>query len=224
MIRIESEKAFGFYLAVETMHKRMDNPKDRFCKPKKMYNAFSFNNEIKMLDESYSIYQEDIEILKKMIKASNGKCSLLNFIHVSVDITATREWWHEFNIASDKLRVFNWHNIGYKEEFTKSDFDKDYKDDDSPDNIIDVLNWALKRYHSKDCKLDEKNELLIYINDIMPNNYIESKYVEMDYSALLQIHRCYRKSNMNEWQTFTKWIEDLPYMKEFLGAIYEEER
>ena len=63
---------------------------------------------------------------------------------------------------------------------------------------------------------------------LLPSSFNQMRTIDLDYETLYSIYHQRRNHKLDEWVEFCKWIETLPYMKEFLGLdkqtkIKEEE-
>ena len=78
--------------------------------------------------------------------------------------------------------------------------------------MIDTLNDAREMY------LETRNkDYLWQIVQLLPFSYNQMRTIDLDYETLFSIYGQRKDSNLDEWKDFCKWIETLPYMKEFLG-------
>ena len=52
---------------------------------------------------------------------------------------------------------------------------------------------------------------------LLPSSFNQMRTIDLDYETLYSIYHQRRNHKLDEWVEFCKWIETLPYMKEFLG-------
>ena len=51
---------------------------------------------------------------------------------------------------------------------------------------------------------------------LLPSSFNQMRTIDLDYETLYSIYHQRRNHKLDEWREFCKWIETLPYMKEFL--------
>ena len=59
------------------------------------------------------------------------------------------------------------------------------------------------------------------IIQLLPSSFNQMRTIDLDYETLFSIYHQRKCHKFDEWREFCKWIETLPYMKEFLG-LYEQ--
>ena len=70
----------------------------------------------------------------------------------------------------------------------------------------------------RDIYLETKEKkYFIAIRQLLPMSYLYFSTFDLNYETLFNIYFQRRNHKLNEWREFCKWIETLPYMKEFLG-------
>lgn len=124
------------------------------------------------------------------------------------------------------------HKIAEK-EFTLEDFSIDHipnridsgvwinEDDfDGPSYPRDVLFDTV-------CMLNKCREKYIETKDkkywwqmiqLLPSSYNQTRNVMMNYEVLANIYKSRKDHKLDEWRSFCKWIEDLPYLELITGG------
>ena len=59
---------------------------------------------------------------------------------------------------------------------------------------------------------------------LLPSSFNQMRTIDLNYETLLSIYRQRKGHKLDEWREFCKWIETLPYMKEFLGFDEQVEK
>ena len=143
-------------------------------------------------------------------------------------MTAPLYWWREakvYNINTTPNDHFPTETV-LEKEFTVNDFSREHLDelptnalpksgfqfDRFLEGVIDTLNDAREMY------LETRNkDYLWQIVQLLPFSYNQMRTIDLDYETLFSIYGQRKDSKLDEWRDFCKWIETLPYMKEFLG-------
>ena len=58
---------------------------------------------------------------------------------------------------------------------------------------------------------------------LIPQSSHYLRTVDLNYETLLSIYHQRKNHKLDEWREFCKWIETLPYMKEFLDLDKQTE-
>ena len=168
--------------------------------------------------ESLLIGENDLKLARNLIKAGNEHCKFLRQIQVWADFDMPLYWWSEFdtykfntkNSCSTMHKLFN-----AKEEISIDNFVYSVEDKNTLNFIIKELNSLRRMY------LETKNfDYVIRGKRLLPTSFKQKRTVNTNYAELINIY--YQRKNhrlKEEWQdVFCTWVEELPYMKEFLEA------
>lgn len=156
-------------------------------------------------------------------------------IPVWVTINAPLYWWKEFDtykVGTVCNSCSTMHKIHAK-EFELEDFshEKLIKDEDltsyggewlTPLHIlqitIDTLNGAREEF----IKTKEKKywEQMI---QLLPTSYNQKRTILLNYEVLVNIYQWRRNHKLDEWHTFCRWIEELPYSELITGKVESDE-
>lgn len=229
MIEITHVETFGF----ETAIRGMRNPYESHNKSDSGY-CSSVHSKKEMKEkwgieecpnqyecpscDLFFIGKADMELAKKLIKAGPEHRKFLRMIHVQADVTAPRYWWTEMdkykwveaNSSSTMHLIMN-------KKLTLDDFSTDAGDSTRAleQMIIPLLNASIAVYDMLDTK-EEKECQFRSIKQLLPESYNQLRTIDTNYEALISIHHQRRNHRLTEWREFCTWIEDLPYMDEFL--------
>lgn len=148
--------------------------------------------------------------------------------YIYVKITAPLYWWNNFheytNSIVDSFGSFE------KELVTK----KFVIDDFSHEHLLSHVNneWKLrgkppyKNLHEtiitlnkcRDEYLKTKDEkYLQQIIQLLPNSYIQSRNVTLDYRLIIKIYDIYKNHTSGEWFNLCEWMRHLPYREIILS-------
>ena len=139
-------------------------------------------------------------------------------IHVQADVTAPLYWWREakvYRINTTPNDCFPTETI-LERELKYDDFSHEYLDETFGKmtivEVIRVINNARAYYKESELKED-----LYAMVQLLPSSFNQMRTIDLDYETLFLIYGQRKDSKLDEWKDFCKWIETLPYMKEFLG-------
>lgn len=181
---------------------------------------------------NYSIEQfvfgdNDLNLAKTLGNAKQrSHAKFLRMIHVQVDVTAPLYWWKEadqYKVATTTNSCSTMHKIHAK-EFTLDDFSHEHLSPYEHDGelyrgflgtleiMIDDLNVARELF------LETKDKKWWWqMIQLLPSSYNQKRTWDLNYETLRTIYFDRKNHKLDEWNEFCKWIESLPYMKEFLN-------
>ena len=177
------------------------------------------------------IGSNDLKLAQKMIKAGTPNDKFLRQIFVSVDITAPEYFWSQldtYKVGTVADSTSKMHKLATtpitKECFEMDDYNKGllvYKQepyntdayiDDIWDEIIGHCETLRKRYLKTK---DERywKELI----RLLPESWLQTRTFTCNYAVLRNIVK-WRKNHKlkNEWDSFIKWCQTLPYSSELI--------
>ncbi len=172
------------------------------------------------------IGKADMKLCKSLIKAGPSDRRFMRMIHVQADVTAPLYWWREakvYRINTTPNDCFPTETI-LEKEFTVNDFSCEHLISDEPVPCkvvsskqsltvqIDILN----KYREMYLEYGDKSYWW-QIVQLLPFSYNQMRTIDLDYETLFTIYGQRKDSKLDEWRDFCKWIETLPYMREFLG-------
>lgn len=177
-----------------------------------MRNSYS-NREYS--DSTYSqMGENDLELLKKLVKAGDSHSKCLRMINVTMDITAPLYWWKQFDtykIGVNCISTSTMHTI-IKRPFTINDFSKEYIENVGLSIMYEVcaiLNSLRELY------IDKKDKKYWYaIIQVLPESYNQMRTVQLNYQTILNIIEQRKGHKLDEWHDFIEEMYKLPYIKE----------
>ena len=169
----------------------------------------------------------DMDLARRLIRAGDpSHRKFLRQIFVSVDITAPRYWWTEFDtykVGTTANSTSTMHKLA-STPITLDCFETDdYQDHLSALNertlstfIGEELIPYLEALRQKYLETKDKRywkELIRWL----PNGWLQTRTVTMNYENLRSMYHQRENHKLSEWHQFCKWIEDdLPYSKELI--------
>lgn len=175
----------------------------------------------------YVIGDNDLTLMKKLIRGGTDHSKFLRMINVTVDIIAPRYWWTEFDtykVGTVRNSCSTMHKI-HDKEFTMDDFSYEHLDSVSYRflfRIIDFLNKCRENYNGVYAEINGKKECWWQMIQLLPQSYNQRATVQMNYQVLRTIYHSERKHHkLDEWRIgFMEWIESLPYAELITGDFF----
>ena len=229
MIKIEDIEVMGMRKAIKGMRNAM-NSWD------KSDSGYMVDEKLDGVQFSYfKIGEKDMKLCKNLIKAGSPDRKFMRMIHVQADVTAPLYWWKEFDtykVGTVANSCSTMHTL-HKRDLTLDDFSHENLISDSVDilkDLINTLNDCRDSYinYDKDINLitkeiTSKKHIWWQMIQLLPSSFNQMRTIDLNYENLLSIYRQRKGHKLDEWREFCKWIETLPYMKEFLGLDEQTE-
>lgn len=225
MIKIEDVDVMGIRKAIQGMRNAMnswdksDSYFQRQC---------SFYAGCEETEECNHIGEKDMELAKRLIKSGSSDRKFMRMIHVHADVTAPLYWWKEYDtykVGTTTNSCSTMHTI-HKKKFSIDDFSNEHL----MTGGIECLEHLCKDLNlCRNYFLETKDKAYWWqMIQLLPSSFNQMRTIDLDYETLYSIYHQRRNHKLDEWVEFCKWIETLPYMKEFLGLdkqtkIKEEE-
>lgn len=212
MIKISNEQTYGWEETIRGMRNPMnswDKSDSKFFDDSEGH-ICTINQKRKYSDLSMiELGENDLSLMKKLIKAGTDHSKFMRMITVYCDITAPLYWWKEYDtykVGTVANSCSTMHKIHAK-EFTIDDFSHEDIDDT---NIL----WSIPD------ELNKWRKLYLETNDkyywhqmikILPTSYNQKRTVQLNYAVLRNMYHSRKNHKLNEWHTFCEWVETLPY-------------
>lgn len=174
--------------------------------------------------------KNDHSLMQRLAKAGTDHRKFMRMLPVYVRITAPLYWWKEFDtykVGTVANSCSTMHKITEK-EFEWDDFSTEHLNrvrdshlgDTVPtlvfDSVIRGLNFWRNRYLETKSKDDWWQ-----IIQLLPSSYNQTRNVMMNYEVLANIYKSRKDHKLDEWRSFCKWIEELPYSELITGKTEE---
>ena len=211
MIKIEYTDVYGFEAAIRGMR----NPMNSWDKSDSKFVPWDTTD--------FTIGENDLKLMKNLSKAGTDHSKYLRMINVTVDITAPRYWWTEFDtykVGTVANSCSTMHRLTSK-PIELSDFSID---DETLIEIDGTCYWSVGdmfEYVVDECETLRQEYLST--NDkkywraliqILPQSYNQKRTVQLNYQVLKSMYHARKNHKLDEWRDFCKWCETLPYFKE----------
>ena len=161
----------------------------------------------------YGIGPNDLELMKKLVKAGAEHRKFMRMIIVWCDITAPLYWWKQmdtYKIGTTANSCSTMHTI-HDKPFEADDFSFEHVRSRDANEIVSRLNKIRMEF----MKTKDK-EYWNAIIQLLPESYNQRRTVCLNYEVLYTIYHQRKGHKLGEWHEFCTFIKMLPYMEEFL--------
>lgn len=240
MIKFENTDVYNFMNAIRGMR----NPLNSWDKSdsKRCNNCDGWvsapracMNWEKCSDACIKLGENDMKLMRNLIKAGSDHRKFLRQIFVSVDITAPLYWWKEFDtykVGTVANSCSTMHKI-HDKEFTFDDFSVEYLNGldgielliEPTENITETVypygffNMKLALLNKyRELYLETKNKKYWYaLIQELPSSYNQKRTVTLNYEVIRNMYHSRKNHKLNEWSKgFTNWVVMLPYGEELI--------
>lgn len=214
MIKVEKIETYGWEAAVRGMR----NPMNSWDKSDSEFEYQRYNSETEDFDcfPCVKIGENDLALMKKLVRAGSDHRKFLRQIMVSMDITAPLYWWKEFDtykVGTVANSCSTMHKIHAK-EFTLDDFSHEHLTSHFKTDLECVvlsLNYARRKF------LETKDKDYWWqMIQLLPSSYNQLRTVTLTYENMLNMYRARKDHKLDEWRKFCEVIAELPYFKDFI--------
>ena len=217
MIKFEHPEVWGWEHAIRGMR----NPMNSWDKSDSRFNydieaVTVGDEEPQYIHIDATIGYNDLDLMRRLIRAGSSHRKFLRQIFVSVDITAPRYWFAEFDtykVGTTANSCSTMHKITEK-EFTLDDFSHEHLIPRALDTLQATVD-ALNAYRSDYIQTKDKIAWWQLIQ-LLPQSYNQRRTVTLTYENLLNMVSQRRGHKLDEWHNFCDWVFTLPYAEELL--------
>lgn len=191
MIEITKTETYGWEAAIRGMR----NPMNSWDKS----------------DSTDTLGYNDLGLMKKLVDAGSDHAKFMRMIGVSCDINAPLYWWKEYDtykVGTVANSTSTMHKIHAK-EFALEDFSHEHllnKERDVLECIVALLNEDRQYF----IETKDKNYWWQLIQ-LLPSSYNQLRTVTLNYAVLRNMYHARKNHKLDEWRTFCRWVETLPY-------------
>ena len=172
----------------------------------------------------FDLGESDHSLMRRLSNTGTDHRKFMRMLPVYVRITAPLYWWKEFDtykVGTVANSCSTMHKIAEK-EFTLDDFSCEHLMGgylEQMRRIIDDLNNARKYFTVGDQFFSPGNKRDWWqMIQLLPSSYNQTRNVMMNYEVLANIYKSRKDHKLDEWRSFCKWIEDLPYSELITGG------
>lgn len=164
------------------------------------------------------VEDKDINRGEKLVKATLGGNTahhqFLTGIRVNFDLTFTNKAW----VEAERYRFLEFvSSQSTMHRITKFNLDNQYIKHVDP-RVIEIMRELVNAYNEN--PTPENYLKVLYTN---PAGFKITARMTTNYRSLRNIYIQRKNHRLPEWRAFCKWIETLPFAKEFLININQEE-
>ena len=212
MINLEHTEVLGWESAIRGMR----NPMNSWDKSDTIFNT-----------DNFAIGANDLDLMKRLVKAGTDHRKFMRMIIVYVDVTAPLYWFKEFDtykVGTVANSCSTMHKITDK-KFTLDDFSCEHLMVSGTEILmrtVEVLNDCRNAYINYDNWDNEgfpkplKKDIWWQMIQLLPSSYNQRRTVMLNYEVLANIYHSRKDHKLDEWHTFCHWIESLPYSEELI--------
>lgn len=159
----------------------------------------------------YVVGDNDLTLMKKLVKAGSDHAKFMRMINVTMDVIAPLYWWSEYDtykVGTVANSCSKMHKIADK-EFTLEDFSHEHLMQGGLEcikNLCKDLNMCREQYLAKHDK-----EWWWQMIQLLPSSYNQKRTVQLNYAVLRNMYHARRNHKLDEWHDFCSWVETLPY-------------
>ena len=234
MIKIENVDVYGWEAAVRGMR----NPMNSWNKSDSRWGCFPGHKYPECGEDcryecDFIIGENDLKLMKSLVKAGSDHRKFMRMINVTMDITSPLYWWKEYDtykVSTTANSCSTMHKIADK-EFTLNDFSHEHlmtgycgyeigiqynsEYDDTPEEVLDYIVHALNMCRKKYIETKDKKYWWQMIQ-LLPSSYNQRRTVQLNYEVLTNMYRARKNHKLDEWREFCDFIESLPYAKDLI--------
>ena len=154
------------------------------------------------------LYDKLLKTADTLAHKQGGHNKFLESINISLDITAPRYWWSEFDtyrVGVTKQSESTIHTLG-KRDLTADDFEHNL-----PFDILTIFNNIIDRYRCTENK-KEKETLFLTLKNLLPEGYLQRRIVVLNAKTLQNIIAQRINHRLPEWKQFCDTLRNsLPF-------------
>ena len=209
MISLSNAVVFGWHSAIMGMRNPM--------------NSWSKSDSVFYSDFSCQIGQNDLDLMKTLIKAGAEHRKFLRMIHVQMDIEAPLYWWKEFDtykVGTVANSCSTMHKIAAK-EFTIEDFSVEHL---LAENTV-YFGKTIERLNNARNKFRETKDKKYWwqMIQLLPSSYNQLRTVDLNYEVLLNQYFQRKDHKLDEWRIYCEQIKCFPYLNDFIEVLKNEQ-
>lgn len=209
MISLSNAVVFGWHSAIMGMRNPM--------------NSWNKSDSVFYSDFSCKIGQNDLDLMKTLIKSGTEHRKFLRMIHVQMDIEAPLYWWKEFDtykVGTVANSCSTMHKI-HSKEFTVDDFSHEHLDRFS----TEVLGWTIKALNGsrEDYMKSKSKDDWWQMIQLLPSSYNQLRTVDLNYEVLLNQYFQRKDHKLDEWRIYCEQIKCFPYLNDFIEVLKNEQ-
>ncbi|MDA3734197.1 hypothetical protein PBV87_22240 [Niameybacter massiliensis] len=165
---------------------------------------------------NYILGENDLDLGSRLCKAGSDHRKFLRQIFVSVDITAPLYWWKEYDtykVGTTTNSTSTMHKI-HSKAFEVEDFSTDHMNEAT----LATMDLIIKQLETLRVDFNETKDKTTWysIIQLLPSSYNQMRTCSMTYENIRNMYTARKHHKLEEWHTFCRWVETLPYAQEFI--------
>ena len=204
----------------------MRNPLNSWAKKDSSYKSeSSWSNNVWY--HEYIIGENDMKLAKTLISSGPEHAKFLRMLHVQVNVDMPRYWWSEADTYhfGTKDSCSTMHKLlNNASPITIDMFLICEEDRDVFEVVIGRLEELRQKYkdvqknYTGEDKQKILNHLVVRAKRLLPEGYYQMRTWDTNYAELRNMYHQRKHHRLEEeWQDkFCRWVESLPYAKEFI--------
>jgi len=172
---------------------------------------------------NYVLGENDLSLATRLCSAGSDHRKFIRQIMVSMDITAPLYWWKEFDtykVGTVANSCSTMHKIHAK-PIEVSDFSVEHL---TPASMAEFEKFVayIESVRLQYVETKDKAHWIDMIQ-LLPSSYNQMRTVTLNYEVLASMYYARRTHKLDEWHTLCDAILELPYAREIIGAVGNEE-
>lgn len=205
MIKLENTDVMNMDNAIRGLR----NPMDSWQKSDSYQSEFTNDGK-----GGFVLGANDLKLAQALTHNGSDHRKFLRQIMVSVDITAPRYWWAEFDtykVGTVANSCSTMHTI-HKRDLTLDDFETDELTEKSLYMLNDMIQYlnAVRQAFVETKDKDYWKQLIM----LLPQAFNQMRTVTLNYEVLLNQYNARKAHKLSEWLEYCDWVKSLPYFKE----------
>lgn len=200
MISVENIEVYGWGAAIRGMR----NPMNSWSK------SDSF-----MDDYEYFIGNDDLDLMKRLIRSGTEHRKFLRMVHVQMDVVGPLYWWKEYDtykVGTAANSCSTMHKLMAR-PLTMDDFSTEHLGGTEfyMRQIISAVNGCIQTFQETGNK-----DAWYAAVQLLPSSYNQKRTVDLNYEVALTMIHQRTGHKLDEWNDFTDALKNLPYIEEFI--------
>lgn len=216
MLKIENTEVYGWEAAIRGMRNPMNSWEQSDSGMREV-----ICGEDEELPEyptyEFEVGAKDLDLMHRLRKAGTDHRKFMRMITVTADICGPLYWLKEFDtykVGTVANSCSTMHKIHAK-EFDLEDFSYEHLEQKWLELLTETIDWLNE---ARRAFLETKNKRYWWqMIQLLPSSYNQRRTVMLNYEVLANIYKSRKAHKLDEWHTFCKWIEGLPYSELITG-------
>lgn len=172
-------------------------------------------------DGNYILGENDLGLAQRLCRAGSDHRKFIRMIMVCMDVTAPIYWWKEYDtykVGTVASSTSTMHKI-HSKPFSLEDFSTDHMTEDALTHFQEYISYLEEVRLNY---MENKDKQYWYdMIQLLPSSYNQMRTCTLNYETLMNIYHSRKDHKLEEWHTFCRWIESLPYADELITGRAE---